>query len=244
MGFTFIPAAEERRLPELQRPGRCLATLAYSLDRPFPAPRMGLRGGCMVLGGRVRADRAAETANECRRRGIAAAVFGFSPCPGLELLRFCEALRRRGIRCVVTEAQWQEGCGAAILISTSISGGTLEQRLRSAAERCGEVWLDLERTRRVFPLPCPDGSGSPLSPEDLERLLSLGDAPFFSEALQCKVSILDDPTRFVLYDDGETLWRKAALALRLGIRRGLALVPEEWSREEIKDAEENPAIQG
>ena len=244
MGFTFIPAAEEHRLPSLAAPGRGLATLAYSLDRPFPAPRQGLRGGCMVLGGRVRSGRAVETANECRRRGIGTAVFGFSPCPGLELLRFCETLRRRGIRCVVTEAVWQEGCGAAMLVSTAISGGTLTERLRAARERCGEVWLDLERTRRLFPLPCPDGNGSPLSPGELEQLLSQGDAPFFSEALQCRVSVLSSPVRFLLYDDGETLWRKAALAERLGISKGLLLIPEEWSEAELIQAEKNPAIQG
>ncbi len=244
MGFTFIPAAEERRLPSLAAPGRGLATLAYSLDRPFPSPRQGLRGGCMVLGGRVRSDRAAETANECRRRGIGTAVFGFAPCPGLELLRFCDTLRRRGIRCVVTEAVWQEGCGAAVLVSSAISGGTLAGRLKAARERCGEVWLDLERTRRLFPLPCPDGNGSPISPGELEQLRCQGDAPFFSEALQCKVTVLSSPTRFLLFDDEETLGRKAALALNLGIGRGLLLVPEEWSPEELAQAEKNPVIRG
>ena len=244
MGFTFIPAAEESRLPSLAAPGRGLATLAYSLDRPFPTPRQGLRGGCMVLGGRVRTDRAAETANECRRRGIGTVILGFSPCQGLELLRFCDTLRRRGIRCVVTEAAWQEGCGAAMLVSTAISGGTLEQRLRAARERCSEVWLDLERTRRVFPLPCPDGNGNLLAPAQLEQLLSQGDAPFISDALQCKVSVLSSPTRFLLFDDGDTLARKADLAERLGIGRGLLLIPEEWSPEELVKAEKIPVLHG
>ena len=134
MSFTFIPACGEDQLDLFASPGRPSATLAYNLDRPFPAPRFPLRGGYMILGGRIRSARAAETANECRRRGISTVVFGFSPCPGLELLRFCEVLRRRGIRCVITEQLWQEGCGAAMLLSTAISGGTLRQRMEEATK--------------------------------------------------------------------------------------------------------------
>ncbi len=242
MAFQFIAASGEARLPDLAVPGRPLATMSYSLDRPFPAPRAGLRSGCMVLGGRVNAARAAETAAECRRRGITTVILGFSPCPGLELLRFCEILRRRGIRPVVSEQSWQEGCGAAMLISTAVSGGTLEQRLREAKARSGEIWLDLERTRRLFPLPCPDGAGLPLSGDDLERLLGGGDTPFFSEALQCRIAVLRDPVRFLLFDDADTLLRKTALAQELGIGRGLLLVPEEWSPEELLKAERTDKI--
>ncbi len=238
MDFTFIPTAGEAVLPSLAAAGRPLATLAYSLDRPFPAPRRSLRGGCMVLGGRVRAERGNETARECRRRGIAAAVLGFAPCAGLELLRFCDALLRQNIRPILTEQAWQPGCSGALLLSTAISGGTLEGRLAEALDRCGEVYLDLERLRRVFPLPCRDGQGLPISPGELDRALRAGGTPFFSPELQCKVLIPPgDPVRFILYDDAETLWRKSALAAGLGIRRGFLLMPEEWSREELEEAE-------
>ena len=77
MRFTFIPVCGEDQLSRLSRTGRTAATLAYNLDRPFPVPRSALRGGFMVLGGRIRASRAAETANECRRRGIGTVVCGF-----------------------------------------------------------------------------------------------------------------------------------------------------------------------
>ena len=245
MAFLFIAASGEERLSALAAPGRGLASLAYSLDCPFPLPRMGLRGGCMVLGGRVRASRAGETANECRRRGIVTVITGFEPSPALELLRFVEALQRRGIGVTLAEESWQEGCGAGILISTAVSGGTLEQRIEEVKARRAEIWLDLERTRRVFPLPCPDGCGSPLTQGELEQLLREGDTPFFSEALQCKASVLRDPVRMLLFDDGETLCRKAALAQRLGVSRGLLLIPEEWRREELEAAEKaskTPAV--
>ena len=58
------------------------------------------------------------------------------------------------------------------------------------------------------------------------------------------MSVLSSPVRFLLYDDGETLGRKAALAERLGISKGLLLIPEEWSEAELIQAEKNPAIQG
>lgn len=238
MSFSCIAAAEESLLPELAAPGRTLATLAYSLDRPFPAPRRPLRGGCMVLGGRVRAGRAAETISECHRRGIGTVILGFSPCPGLELLRFCEALRRRGIHPVVAEQNWQEGCGAAMLLSTAISGGTLRQRLLDALSRCGEICLDLERTRRSFPLPCPDGTGSALTREELDHLTGEAESCFFSPELQCKVLVHRSPAlRFILFDDAETLRQKISLASELGIRQGFLLVPGEWSKEELRELE-------
>ena len=247
MSFTFIPACGEDQLSLFDSPGRPSATLAYSLDRPFPAPRTPLRGGCMILGGRIRSARAAETANECRRRGIGTVVCGFSPCPGLELLRFCEVLRRRGIRCVITERCWQEGCGAAMLLSTAISGGTLRRRMEEALSRCGEVYLDLERTRRIFTLPSPDGEGRQLSPAEQERLSVEAESGFFSPDLQCKVWVLrrDEGVRFVLYDDPDTLRCKTDLAMELGIRKGFLLMNGEWSREDLeqlRQADKNPAI--
>ena len=247
MSFTFIPACGEDRLDLFASPGTPSATLSYSLDRPFPAPRSPLRGGCMILGGRIRSARAAETANECRRRGIGTVVCGFSPCPGLELLRFCEVLRRRGIRCVITERLWQEGCGAAMLLSTAISGGTLRRRMEEALSRCGEVCLDLERTRRIFSLPCPDGEGRQLGPEELARLSREAESGFFSPDLQCKVWVVrrDADVRFVLYDDPDTLRSKTELALELGIRQGFLLMSGEWSSEDLellRQADKNPAI--
>ena len=248
MSFTFIPASGEEQLSLLSSRRRPSATLSYNLDRTFPAPRASLRGGCMILGGRIRSVRAAETASECRRRGIDTVVCGFSPCPGLELLRFCEVLRRRGIRCVVAERVWQEGCGAAMLLSTAISGGTLRQRLEEAAARCGEIYLDLERSRRLFSLPCADGAGRPIGREELERHTLEAETDFFSPDLQCKVLVVrsEADVRFVLYDDPETLLCKTNLAMELGIRRGFLLVPEEWSLEELERlerADNNPAIQ-
>ena len=247
MRFTFIPVCGEDQLSRLSRTGRTAATLAYNLDRPFPVPRSALRGGFMVLGGRIRASRAAETANECRRRGIGTVVCGFSPSLGLELLRFCDTLRRRGLRCVVAERCWQEGCGASMLLSTAISGGTLRQRLEEALSRCGEIYLDLERTTRSFLLPCPDGTGDPVSPEELDRCIRTAETRFFSPELQCNVLVVreDSSVRFILYDDGETLQRKAELATELGIHSGFLLVPEEWAPEELdklEREEKNPAI--
>ena len=244
MSFTFIPASGEEQLYRLLRRGRPSATLAYSLDRSFPAPRSPLQGGCMILGGRIRSVRAGETVKECRRRGIETVVCGFSPCAGLELLRFCEVLRRRGIRCVIAERCWQEGCGAAVLLSTAISGGTLRQRLEEAVSRCGEVYLDLERTRRVFPLPCPDGAGTPIGAEELDRYAREAESCFFSPELQCKVLVHREEAavRFVLFDDAETLRCKTDLAAELGIRHGFLLAPDEWSPEELEQAEKNPAI--
>lgn len=117
-----------------------------------------------------------------------------------------QALSGLGSRLLTTE-YWQEAFPeAGLLISSSISGGDLEQRFRelSARRRC---WLQLQPMAAVFPLPCPDGQGKPMDglPES---------EGFYSKALLCRY--LHSPGQVILFDTAETLEQKTLLAKECG----------------------------
>ena len=137
------------------------------------------------------------------------------------LLSFEEAL---GPRLLVPEV-WREILPTAgILISSSLSGGTLRQRLEDAQRAStGRCWLRLERLRMRFPLPCPTGAGKDLTQNELDRLLQNGPG-FYSPEFCCRY-LYDLPDGIVLYDTEKTWEEKIKLAQSVGFSG--ALVPSE-----------------
>ena len=103
---------------------------------------------------------------------------------------------------------------AALWISSAMSGGDLRQRFRELGNDC-RCWLRIEPMAARFPLPCPDGQGSPVSglPET---------EGFYSEALCCRY--VHKPGEVILFDTEETLERKIALAKNAGFQ-GLLQFP-------------------
>ena len=229
-------AAEAAEMPELDARLRKVC-VDYHFQRPFPRGLPQAPEGAMLLGGDLTSRRTGEIVEECARRSLRAVLAGFGHSPALETARFCDAPLRRGLQPILTENAWQAGCGAEMMISSALSGGDLRTRLEEAMERCGGLCLDLERLRRSFPLPCPDGEGEALSAGALAEALRRGAKPAFSEELMCKAftAEIKGETRFVLFDDRETLRRKARLAASLGIRRGFLLYPE-WSAQDAAAA--------
>ena len=92
----------------------------------------------------------------------------------------------------------------------------------------------LRRAREDFYLPAAKGVGHPISQGELERLRrQLEPSVFFSPDLCARYFTYmsrETGAHFVLFDDGETLAKKRALALELGITRFFLLYPEveEW----------------
>ena len=106
---------------------------------------------------------------------------------------------------------------ASVLICTALSGGT--QR----------VALDCQRLAMDFVLPCRSGEGTPLTPEELSaRRERCGAAVFFSEELCARYFTYRTgcENHYVLFDDAQTLRKKAALAENRGIREGFFMLPE------------------
>ena len=120
-----------------------------------------------------------------------------------EILRECGARSFRGVVCLLGEGRTPQlcrtvqllgdrlshqkltfyvpeqyaGCSshARALVSSAVSGGSLEQRLRDVLGRYGQerVVLFLERRAEDFFLPSPTGSGQPLSREALRELMDV-----------------------------------------------------------------------
>ena len=198
-----------------------------------------LRGGLLVLSDRdaapvTRPDSLCrQLLQECLRRDYSGIVLDFEAPLTDDRSAFVRQLDGAVPSChrhlFVPEALAACTRCAALLICTALSGGSLQQRLTQAAAQYSppRLALDCQRLAMDFTLPCPDGSGTPLSIPELRRRMN-GRAVFFSEALCARYFTyrIGSETHFVLFDDAGTLRRKAELAATLGIENAFFMLPE------------------
>lgn len=119
--------------------------------------------------------------------------------------------------------------GSVALLCTALSGGSLARRLEEAAAHYGpgRIALDLQRLAMEFPLPCPTGEGTPLTVQELHRQLQDAAVYYCSElCARYFTRRHGGSTRFVLFDDGDTLRRKRELAASYGIIDAFVMWPE------------------
>ena len=119
--------------------------------------------------------------------------------------------------------------GSTVLLCTALSGGSLAQRLEEARARHGaeRIALDLQRLMMEFPLPCPTGVGTPLTVQELRQHLQSSSIYYCSElCARYFTRRHGGSTRFVLFDDGDTLRRKRELAASHGITDAFVMWPE------------------
>lgn len=138
-----------------------------------------------------------------------------------------QALTRAGLTLAVPESYGQVSDRALVLISSALSGGSLELRLSEACQRYGKnrVVIALERMGEDFRLPCPSGQGTPLTFSQLQSLRQqFHPAVYWSGELCARYFTYrtQGQVHFVLFDDGETLAKKWELAQTLGIRHAIA----------------------
>lgn len=233
------------RLREAARYTDRLAHVAYRVGREGRLTRRDLlartRGGLMVLGDQdcgVIRDPAAlcrDVWRECGNRAYGGVVADFEKPPEADRTAFLEALgrvlSRNGKRLFVPESYGGRVEQAAVLICTALSGGNLRERLGECVQRFGQgrVTLDLQRLRMSFPLPCPSGEGEPLdNPEFKEMLEKKRQSVFYSSDLCAKYFTFTGSgnSRFVLFDDADTLRRKIRLGQEMGIGMGFLMYPE------------------
>lgn len=101
-----------------------------------------------------------------------------------------------------------------ILVSSALSGGTLEDRF-ATAKNCwgdGRVVMDVDFVSEDFLLPAPKGSGEKLTQREISQLIVRENASvFFSKELCARYFTYqnrENTLRFVLFDDVGTLKEK------------------------------------
>ena len=198
------------------------------------------RGGLMGLSDRCtgaipRIDTLCRTiVAECVKRGFQGVLADFETNPYSDRLSFLShlsaRLSARGMALYCPLSLPAEG--AALLVGTGLSGGSLRALLEETACRYGaeRLALDLERVMMDFPLPCPSGCGTPLTREELLALREKHPSSvYFSRELMAKYFTYSagSGTHFVLFDDAETLRQKVqALRKNLGIQTAFLMFPE------------------
>ena len=165
---------------------------------------------------------------ECRRWGFSGAVLDFEGPPRADLQALAKALAGELPRQLLLTPEAYAVPGGTVLLNSAISGGDFRQYLQDGHQHWGQAALDLQRLRMDFPLPCPSGEGRPLTQEALDALLQDHPSIFFSQELCARyfTSRKGGETRFVLFDDAETLRRKLRIAQSCGISTAICMYPE------------------
>ena len=181
--FIAVTPEEEQDAARLHRP---LAHVAYRIGPSSSLLRRNLllqtRGGLLSVSDRDSPPW--RTPEPCAPRccgvrpaglpGGAAGLRGPAPPgpagPGPPAGERLPAARRT---LYVPEGYASAAPAAPVLVNAAVSGGSWEEYLREQIRRLGpgRLALDLERVRMDFSLPAPSGQGTPLSGQELARLL-------------------------------------------------------------------------
>ena len=235
-----ITPKEAQQLPSCPLP---LVHIAYAIDESGMLSRSALpaqtQGGLMGLSDRCRkplknADILLRAiVSECTARQFGGVLADFESADLPDRIVFLDRLGKLLAQQHRTlfVPQLLPAQSATVLISTAISGGSLQEMLQNAQNRYGaaRVALDLERLIMDFPLPCPSGRGQPMLLSELQALQKRRDiSTFYSRELTAHyfTHSLNGETHFVLFDDAQTLKSKLALARSLGIRDAFIMYPE------------------
>lgn len=169
---------------------------------------------------------------ECLRRNYDGAVLDWyhnGPDRGTLTALMGQIFPQYGLRLFVPERYAPYAAQATVLLNTAVSGGTLKSCLQEGVRRfgAGRLALDLERLRLDFTLPLSANIRRPLTAGELRRLRE-GKSVYFSEELCARYFTYraGSENHYVLFDDAQTLRKKAALAENIGIQEGFFMFPE------------------
>ena len=243
---SIIVTITPDRLREIQRLPVIPAHAVYRMGRGphlFRANGSSApRGGMMLLDCRTFDGLGAappfcqEVIQECSARGFTGVVCDFEAgrLPPLEQVgrELGGQCRRRNWTLIVPEQYGHCSEHALVMISSALSGGSLQQRLQEAVERFGaaRVALAVERVAEDFFLPSPTGQGMPLTREELrQRLEERAPSVFFSSELCAHYFTYmsrQNGAHFVLFDDAGSIRKKLQVARNLGISSAVLAYPQ------------------
>ena len=142
-----------------------------------------------------------------------------------------QSLEPFGIRLYVPEWLFERAKGVKVLISTFMSTGTLQGKLRRAIAAYGaeNIAADIPCSRMSYTLPVEKYPPKELSLPELTALSrKYQTSSFFSKELYAYYFTYTSggKTEFVLYDNVGSIRRKLALLQSFGIREAFLLYPE------------------
>lgn len=157
-------------------------------------------------------------------RGIAC-FFPYSGNYGLhqvvaELDGLC---KRENLEFFAPESYGKDMKRGFIMVSSALSGGTLEQRFEKVSARWGKerVVMEIEEMGEDFLLPSPRGSGDPVTGVEIGEIIAReGASVYFSTELCARYFTYQNQEhslRFVLFDDAGTVQEKIRLAKKWGL---------------------------
>ncbi len=166
---------------------------------------------------------------ECGKFNFSGVFANFRSEPLLDILS--SALSGKKLRLMVHEELGVRYRQAWVVVSTSMSGGTLRRRLYEASEAFGaeRIVLDVERVCKDFVLPAPDGEGRDISRDEFSGLTErLSPEQFFSPELCCQYFFYTEngETHFILFDNLGSIKSKLSVAESLGISKAMFLYGE------------------
>lgn len=181
------------------------------------------------LGGRQYDGFCVQLIRECAVRRFQGVIADLTEGYGILVEKLDRALNQRNLSLYVPECYHARAPKARVLVSTAISGGSLRGRLEEALKHYGpeRTVAALERVAEDFMPPARNGSGTPLTHQELTELRQrLNPNVYWSPELCARYFTYFQPggrAHFVLFDDPETLRAKLRLAGELGVRRCLAV---------------------
>lgn len=119
-----------------------------------------------------------------------------------------------------------------IMISSALSGGSLQQRISDAVTQFNprRIALCVQQVAEDFTLPAPSGCGTPLTQEELKRLIQTrGASVYFSTELCAHYFTYvsrQNGAHFVLFDNAGSLRKKIQTAKQFNLHSCILAWPE------------------
>lgn len=245
MDLQIYLAVTPGEYQEAAKYNRAFAHVAYRIGPGSTLLRQNLlqtKGGLLSISDREAPEISdaqalcAAVLRECGRRGYTGALLDFERPAREDRVLFAQQLGRllsTSRRTLYVPESYAHAVTTSIpLICTALSGGSFTERLRDAAALRGsaaKLALDVQRLRMDFRLPARTGEGTPLSAEELHRLMEReSPAVFFSQELCARYFTYSrgGDTHFVLFDDADTLNQKLKVGASLGFSAAFLMWPE------------------